>query len=143
MSGICFFFENSDIDVWSGRDIDLDAWNYACKVADIKKAIIINKTNKKLKPFDADMDIKIVNEFSPKLLKGDVTQVVTPWEKKGATSLWNFNHKTDWYVFGPADGWRQYFGKRQLTIPQNGEGACHAVHIATVVMFHRYKTLWQ
>lgn len=142
-AGICFFFEKNDIDVYSGRNIDLDAWNYACKIANISKAMIINRTDIDIKPFDANMEITIQTGLDPKSLKGHTTQLVTPWETADTTDLWDFDHKTDWYVFGPASGWDQYFGDTLLSIPQHGKGALHAVHVATTVMFHRYYTLWQ
>lgn len=52
--GVCFYFEDNDVDVWSGRSIDLDAWNYAIKAAgDIKDVVIINRTNENLRTLDA------------------------------------------------------------------------------------------
>jgi len=141
MVGIVFYFENYDIDIFSGREIDLSAWNNVCKIANIKKAIIINKTYNKIIPFDADMDIKIVNEFPE--LTGKITQLVCPWEETPTEKieLWDFDHDTDWYIFGPASGWKEYYGNKFITIPQHGYGASHALHVATTIAYHRFKTI--
>ncbi len=140
-SGIVFFFEENDIDVWSGRRIDLDAWNYAIKVGgNIDKVIVINKTQETLQTFDADVDFQVVTEIP--VLNGSVAQIVCPWEDTPVIkqSLWDFNHDVDWYFYGPAHGWQNnYFANIFLTIPQNGMGACHSIHINTVIMFDRYK----
>ena len=107
MAGIVFYFEENDIDVWSGRKMDLDAWNYNCKIGNINDVIIVNKSSINIQPFDRGMNIKIVDELPN--LNGHVTQLVTNTEmkkyKKSYSELWDFDHKTDWYVFGPANGW--------------------------------------
>jgi hypothetical protein len=139
-TGIVFYFENFDKDVWSGRKLDLDAWNYGCKVAGIKKAIIVNKSHMDVRAFDRSMDIQVVDEL-PKL-EGHVTQLVCPWEDTPSekVELWDFDHETDWYVFGPASGWvKNHFGDSFVTIPQNGRGAHHSVFIANTVMYHRFR----
>ena len=38
MAGIVFWFENNDRDVFSGRQVDLDAWRYAIKAGGLDKA---------------------------------------------------------------------------------------------------------
>lgn len=140
MTGVVFFFEENDVDVWSGRRIDFDAWCYAIKAAgDIDKAIIINKTNLNLLTFDVDMDIKIVDTLPE--LSGKLAYIVCPWDKSNTKQdLWSFNHEVDWYLFGPAKGWISCnksidFG---VCVPMNGRGALHAVHIASTVLLHRY-----
>ena len=57
MSGLVFYFENNDIDVWSGRKMDLDAWNYNCKIGNINDVIIVNKSSINIQPFDRGMNI--------------------------------------------------------------------------------------
>jgi hypothetical protein len=139
MAGICFFFENNDVDVWSGRNSDLDAWNYACKVAgDIDKAIIINQSSMDLKTFDENMDVKIVSSLKEANIEGHITQLVCPWNTAETTSLWDYDHNTDWYIFGPAEGWEQDFFGTQVCVPQHSKGGLHSVHVATTVMLHRY-----
>jgi len=136
MAGICFFFEDSDVDVWSGKD--LDAWNYAIKAAgDVDNMIVVNKTDQYLQSPDVNLGFQVVNEL-PEL--ENATFIKCPWDSGENISLWDFDHNTDWYVFGPASGWGGVDG---VCIPQNGIGACHSVHIATTVMFHRYQTIWQ
>lgn len=141
MAGIVFYFENNDRDVWSGRRIDLDAWNYNCKIGNIDKAIIVNLTSQELITFDGNMDVTFVNEL-PSLI-GHVTQLVTPIETTGTTPLWDFNHETDWYILGPSSGWGgNYFADTLLTIPQQSPVYHHSVFVATTLMFHRHKTLF-
>jgi len=137
MAGICFYFEDNDTDVWSGRSFDFDAWRYAIGTAgDINKAIVINKTENNL-PTPKGVTKWSIHKEMPDL-DGKVTYMQTPWKDKDSQSLWDFDHKTDWYVFGPANGWNQKF-PNSVSIPQsNVNGACHSVHIATVVMMHRY-----
>ena len=142
MAGIVFYFEDNDIDVWSGRKIDLDAWNYSCKIGGIDKVIIINKTEEDIKPFDSWMDIKIVKDFDINSLDGHTTQLVTPNETI-STSLWDFDHKTDWYIIGPASGWcGVYEADKKITIPQGDNGHHHSVFVASTVMYHRYNTIY-
>jgi len=145
MAGIVFYFEDYDSDVWSGRDIDMDAWKYSVNASmDVDKIIIINKTKESIKWFDHTMDIQVVTEL-PKL-EGHVTQLVTPSEmvlyNKDSNSLWDFNHETDWYVFGPAIGWGgNHFGDTLLSIPNNNNVHHHSVFIGTIVLYHRYEKL--
>jgi hypothetical protein len=142
MVGICFYFESYDKDVWSGRRIDLDAWNYAAKaVGDVDRIIVINKTFSEIKnPDSGTFDFKVVTEI-PKL-EGKIIKVCCPWDKcKNLKSLWDFDHNVDWYVFGPADGWREEI-ENGVYIPQNGKAALHSTHVASTVLFHRYEVLY-
>lgn len=142
MAGIVFYFENSDIDVYSGRDADLSAWNHLCKVADIQKAIVINKSSKNVVPFDSSMEIEVVTEIPS--LTGHVTQLVLPNEREDSISLWDFDHQTDWYIFGSASGWfGNHFGDQYVHVPQNTAGAAYSMQIGTVAMYDRYRKLWQ
>jgi hypothetical protein len=143
MAGIVFHFEDNDKDVWSGRNIDLDAWNYAMNFCGcIDKAIIVNNTNQTLTSFNEAYDIQYVSNMPP--LTGHVTQMIVPWEAQNETktSLWDFDHLTDWYVFGSGAGWGNYFGDSLVYVPQGGVTATHSVFIATAVMLHRYKVLY-
>lgn len=144
MAGIVFYFEENDIDVWSGRKIDLDAWNYNCKIGLIDKAIIINKTNIKINSFDLSMNINIVSEI-PELL-GHKTQLITPNESikynLKTESIWDFNHETDWYLFGPANGWGgNHFADCFINIPQNNLCYHHSVFVASTIMYDRYNKI--
>jgi hypothetical protein len=140
MAGVVFYFESFDKDMWSGRPVDLDAWNYNCKIAGIDRAIIVNKTFTNIQSFDRGMDIQVVSEIPE--LSGHKTQLVCPWENTPSdkVELWDFDHETDWYIFGPANGWTgNYFADSLVTVPQDGVGAHHAVFVATTVMYHRHK----
>lgn len=139
MTGICFFFEPSDVDVWSGKN--LDAWNYAIKAAgDIDKMIVINKTDQTIKSPDKTLDFQVVDKI-PILPNAYI--LTTPWDLENQSiSLWDCDHQCDWYIFGPASGWQGVLpsmdGEINVSIPQSGLGALHSVHIASAVMLHRY-----
>lgn len=146
MTGVLFFFEENDIDIFSGRRIDLSAWNYAIKSAgDIDSVIIVNRTSRLLPVIDSNINTEVV-ESIPNLV-GTKTYIVCPHDQAQIkTSLWDFDHKTDWYIFGPAAGWK----KEKLEI-ENGvfiptalNDGLHALHIATSVMLHRFRVIsWQ
>lgn len=146
-AGICFYFEDHDVDVWSGHD--LDAWNYAAQAAgDIDRMAVINLTDQDLKTPNADMEFMVYEELdAPFRVRVDTplnpicVQVCVPWQApEGAVPLWDYDHKADWYLFGPARGWQALDGPC-VYVPQAGRGALHAVHIASVVMLHRYSVI--
>lgn len=145
MPGIVLYFEENDTDVYSGRAIDLDAWNYAIKtVGDIDTMIVVNKTDQKLLTPDAMLDFRVVSELPP--LEGRLVHVVCPWDNCAEKiPLWDFDHAVDWYLFGPGTGWTDKIpNAKGVYVPQDGIAACHSVHIATAVMLHRYGvTQWQ
>jgi len=144
MAGVAFFFEEFDTDVYSGRLGFLDAWNYAFLAAgDITDVVIINRTALvPILPLNYNIRIVSSEEEFLALAAGDkVTYIGAPNEFEEAESLWNFDHKTDWYFFGHASGHRTQTG---VTIPTAGKAAFHSVHAATVVMTHRYEVMkWQ
>ena len=74
---------------------------------------------------------------------GRVTQVVCPWDfGRQATDLWDYQHETDWYVFGPASGWGgRDIGSDKITIPVPDNTPMFSVQAATVIFSHRYATL--
>ena len=139
MAGIVFYFEDNDIDVFSGRIIDLSAWNYAAKIGDVDKLLIVNRTNQSLASPNKELDFTVCDTLPE--LENAVT-IVCPWENENAICLWDYSHSADWYIFGPASGWRGKFPTESLlTIPQNGMGAAHSLHVASCVMYHRYYAL--
>lgn len=140
MPGIVFYFENTDKDVYSGRETDLDAWRYAAYSAgDITDLIVINESSTVLDPENLDLNFNWQIVSSMPALTGTVTKVVCPWESGNHTSLWDFDHNTDWYVFGPASGWA---GPQDgVCIPQSGQASEHSAHIMSTIMFHRYKVI--
>lgn len=137
MVGICFYFENNDVDVWSGRRIDLDAWNYTMKACgDIDEVIIINKTSLKVEGPDASIPTTEVSEFPN--LSGSIAYVCCPWDTADTmTSLWEFDHNVDWYAFGPATGWQQQL-LSGVYVPVASNLSLHSTHIASTVLLHRY-----
>jgi len=139
MAGVVFFFEEQDVDVFSGRQLALSAWNYAIKAAgDIDKVIVVNRTTQKIGSFDSSLSFTVVDELP--VLAGRLAYIVCPWDNvKTKTPLWDFDHEVDWYIFGPAAGWRKYPPLLEgITVPMAGKGALHAVHIASTVMLHRF-----
>ena len=141
MAGIIFFFEETSRDVFSGRPQDLDAWNYAIKIAgDIDNMVIINRTNQRIRRVDSDLKNFHVLDTLPDFdLWGRVVHVVCPWDATGnKTTLWGFDHAVDWYVFGPASGWGSLQSECAVFIPQAGKGALHALHVAPIIMAHRF-----
>jgi hypothetical protein len=138
--GICFFFEGSDADVWSGKD--LDAWNYAIKVAgDIDKMIVINTTANPNQAPDVLLDFQEVAMLAEAeaLMTGSIMYLTCPWDPGNQQSIAGHDHAVDWYVFGPAQGWAND-QRDGYYLPQAGHGAVHSVHAATAVMFHRFWT---
>jgi hypothetical protein len=138
MTGIVYHFEAEHDDVWSGSQEMLNAWHYACMAtSDVRDMIVVNKTKTNLLTPGGQYNFSVVNDLTA--LTGSVAQVCAPWEFPSAEELWTFDHEVDWYVYGPAAGWKGFdLGGRKLTIPQNGLGALHAVHINTAVLMHRY-----
>ena len=134
MTGICFFFESSDVDVWSGHN--LDAWNYAVQMAgDIKSMIVINKTDQIINTPNINLDFNVVNRVPE--LSGNIAKLAPEWECINGVSLWNFDHNVDWYMFGPAtEPW-----SGNVFIPQANRGALHSIHAASIVLAHRYGVL--
>lgn len=142
MAGVCFYFEDEDVDVWSGKD--LDAWNYACMAAgDIDELVVIDRSrNGAPRSPGRQYNYRTVTSLEEANLQGVIAQVVCPWNGFPTISLWDFDHKVDWYVFGPAAGWRgQAYGDVNVTIPMAGMGAPHSVHAATAVLMHRYQAI--
>ena len=138
MVGVCFHYEEYDSDVFSGRPVILDAWNYAILAAgDVSEVCIINTTPQTLH-FNEKFDLKVFGscqEFLEYSKGRKVTNVVAPGEVENATSLWEFDHVTDFYLFGSTADRLSGGG---ITIPTAGSAAFHPVHSATVVLTHRY-----
>jgi hypothetical protein len=144
VTGVVFFFEEYDRDVYSGRKIDLDAWNYAFKASgDIDKIIVINKTEMDLSSsLGGSYDFSVVNTI-PDNISGDIVHLICPWNfAEEKISLWDYDHSADWYIFGPSNGWSSDAGiKKGVFIPQNTKVANHSIHICSTVMMHRHKVL--
>ena len=147
MAGIAFYFEDYDLDVYSGRAIDLAAWYLASLIpGDIDKMIVVNKTGARVPlPTVENLDFRVVDEL-PELENAVYLDI------HAGTPLYELDHsRVDWYVFGPAYGWRvaaannqfDMEGKQYVTIPQASVRIphCHAQHVVSTVMFHRYYSL--
>lgn len=140
MSGVIFYYEDKDADVWSGHPTQtLDAWNYACKLSDIDSVIIINKTDDVLN-FNLEFDVQIVKELPE--ITGTIAQIVCPWDFEDTISVWDFDHQIDWYILGPSCGWnKKELSDTKITIPCPSRAALHSVHAFSIVSAHRYEVI--
>jgi hypothetical protein len=137
MVGVAFYFEPNDIDVYSGRAIDLDAWYLASQIsAGVTELLVVNRTDVKLVTPNSNMTFVVVDELP------ELNNAVYLDPTKG-TSLWGLDHSTvEWYVFGPAGGWEKEDSKKTyIHIPTREGIHCHSQHVMTTVMFHRHKVL--
>lgn len=146
MAGLIFYYEDSGIDVWSGKKND--AWNYALKASGgFTNVIIINLSSATPESINKEFSLNIVTSLNDALAltTGSLCQIVCPWdlESESKTSLWNYDHSADWYIFGPAGGWanNSIEGSSKVYIPQEGLGSLHSVHAASIVLLHRYKVI--
>lgn len=148
MVGLIFFFEDNDVDVWSGRDFDLDAWNYAALAAgDIDRLTVVNRTDEKIRRLDFDFHEVATLKAALALASDSIVHVCTPREAVRFAAktcvLWDFDHDVEWYAFGPAAGWSEPFA-RGVTIPQAAPVSLHSTHAASIVLAHRYGvTSWR
>ena len=77
MAGIVFFYEDYDVDVFSGTHESLLPWNYACKIAgDIDAVRVINKTGQTIQSFDMSLDFQVVTDFCELSLAGTSTHII-------------------------------------------------------------------
>lgn len=137
MTGVAFYFEPNDTDVYSGRAIDLDAWYLASQIpTDITKMLVVNRTDAKIAMPSISIQLTIVDELP------ELENAVYLDPNKG-TSLWDLEHSDiDWYVFGPANGWGPEDPNRTYVhIPHTKNIHCHSQHVMTTVMFHRYGSM--
>lgn len=152
MTGICFFFEPNDIDVWSGRAVDLDAWHYASKAFGIDQMAMIDLVgdglNLQINSSTLFERYKQLSDFEEVHSNEDLLYFETPWSFKNITptKLTQLIHPENcWYIFGPAAGFQpeKMSPRRWITVPQEGslQGAhiaMHSVHLASIVLAHRY-----
>jgi hypothetical protein len=157
LAGIVFYFEDYDKDVYSGRRIDLDAWNYAMKSGGIDKAICFNCVH----DIKLQMDNKIhfteihAHNVKPRVIlsqwlneNGIDKKIVLFTPPKSAPNdaihIKDLEHNTvDWYVFGPSVGVdSDYKNTQYVYIPTADERIdLHSVHIGSYVMLRRFESL--
>ena len=150
-TGIVFHFENFEKDVFSGREIDFDAWRYACKAFGIEQMVVIDLIPGGSKYIIADAEYKPTIYFSLKdfedlHLTDNLIYFETSWSfSKELTpiNLNDFKHpKTGntWYIFGPANGFTPQIndGKTWVSIPQKTNTALHSLHLAPIALYDRY-----
>lgn len=152
MAGLVFWFQDFDKDVFSSRPtIDLDAWRYGGKVGNITKYRCLNETDTSLNGGTLDFQIigSTPQDFQTWMSENATENTLifdTQWTcPEGAVSLDSISHaNVDWYVYGSANGFTDTgtnFPGQFVYLPQSGQGACHAVHVNTAVMFDRWKEL--
>ena len=143
MAGILFYFQDYDTDVFSGTRDDLDAWRYAVKAGGIDKIRCINQTDFDVSLAFTDMDFKVVDEDWIQD-QSNIAVFDTEWTcPSGAIPLSRLDHSTvDWYVFGSANiGAPKVANGQYVYIPQNGRGALHSLHAASVVLLRRWENI--
>ena len=136
---LAFFFEDSDKDIYSGRLIDLDAYRYACKAFGVNHMAVINLSTEEISMNDDGILLEQYSSFeefknSHKDSKMLLTEV--PWAcPAGAYILNKELPEFDWIVIGPSTGWIPHPQDVEwLLVPQNGKGALHSQHIATLIL---------
>jgi hypothetical protein len=128
MVSLAFYFQHHDLDVFSGRRQDVDAWNYSAKSGEINEIIMADETNNNWTT-DGDVPHQFVDDLS------NLPGTVAYFCPHGETSLWSLDHAAiDVYAFGPASGWDKR--ERQLTVYIPGI-EIHAQHAAAIAMAHR------
>jgi len=148
--GLAIHFERNDIDVWSGRQIDLDAYRYACKAFGFDKLVVINLTGEKITVGDSAFDwreFKSVEEFlettTDRVLWFDLPHRIPPGCTPRIIGKQPHPKAECWYMFGPAAGWApaptKGDDKQWATMPQLGSGALHGTHVASIVMFDAFR----
>ena len=130
---ILFHFDDWSADVWSGRQIDLDAWFLLRSLWGVEKLACINLTDQEIKTgrenfevFDSFDDFLCAHENEP------MTQMQHP--NKTSLPLSSINlESNEWVLFGPAQGWDNISGLRSACVSQNGGDSHHAPYIAAIV----------
>ena len=152
MAGIVFWFENSDRDKFSGRQVDLDAWRYAIGAGCISETVCFNKSDYNPVLNAGYSTFKIIDGDRTKFTEWVVEHkdqnllfIETEWScPSNAINLGSVNHATiDWYIFGPSNGIPtecQEFGQ-WCYLPVKDRFALHPVHIASCVLTRRYEEL--
>lgn len=157
--GLCFHFETTDRDLWSGRKIDLDAWQTMCVAFDVKKVVCIDLAGwAHIDWPQGGPDLKIVKsleEFEEYAGEDSLERriyVETPWtvpkeNSPPITPYRSINLTTDdiyWLIIGPSAGIKPSSNRKHYyTVPQeggkNGKGpSLYPVHMASVPLSHFY-----
>lgn len=151
MAGILFWHE--DTDVFSGRQINVDAWMYAMNAGGITKARCVNKTTEHIHM--GDNDFKVIGNCVEDFLEwcdAHREEVLVFIETENscppsAIPLTYLDHsKVDWYVFGSGSGFPKSFldDKQCVFLPTHNGIMLHPLHIGSCVMLRRYEELeWQ
>lgn len=149
MSGIVFYFQENDKDVFSGRKVDLDAWRYAMKAGGINEAKIINETELSLS-LGGDMNYEIIGRSDQDLVKwvnnnkhnNNIVALSPEWEcPYDSKSIYELNNNIldiNWFLIGGANGLPK-LDIEYVYFPQNGQGAMHSVHVASVLNIYLWK----
>ena len=153
MTGIAFYFEDNDKDVWSGRPIDLDQWMRLTLQYGYDKIAVIDLSSDQSASFNGNVSVPIemytsAEEFMA--LHGDdkFTVFECPWNEsqREKISLWDYHEsdERDWHFFGPAGGWgvtdldSQSRDVELVTVPQANADPGHSIFVATTVGAHMY-----
>lgn len=138
---LAFFLEENDRDVYSGRPIDFDAYRYSCKAFGVPEMAVINSD--KIEYSFQDKSIKLTEyssfeDFCENNKNQKIILLEAPWSAPaGCLTLGKHevSEDIDWFVVGPSTGWYPHpEGFEWLSIPQDGKGALHGQHIATLLL---------
>lgn len=158
MAGMLFWFEETD--VFSGRQVHIDAWRYAAVAGQIDTIRCINKTDQKIHM--GNMDFKIVGETDEDFImwcNNHLHQNLVFVETKNscpesAIPLKDVKHEhVDWYIFGAGCGYPRVYDEESETfksyvldkqcvyLPTFRGAQLHPLHIGSCVMLRRYEEI--
>lgn len=156
MVAAVFHFEDQDLDVWSGRDIDLDIWRYNTKMFGIDTLIMIDQVpdgGTLYQHLDEEQKFErftSIDDFLQAHPQGEKVWFETPWSFPSSITpikLNNFQHPANtsdvFYIFGPATGFNiaENDSRTWVTIPQVTQGATHSSFLAPIVFYDRARKL--
>jgi hypothetical protein len=154
---VCFHFQQTGYDEWSGRAIDLRAIRWIMAAFGVDQAACINDTNTDVAPHwdripnNVPIPLEVygsVTEFEIAHAGEDIWFCETEWEFDPTvtkTRLDQFTHpETCWYVLGPVWGFNPTSvgpesGRQWLYMPQATNDATHAIHFMSALLWDRYR----
>ena len=141
MGTLVIHFEDNDMDVWSGRKLDIDMWKTSCFNWGIEELRIVDlRTDKSWQPQEPMLNLKWYGSLN-QALEGLENLVYI--DIHGNESLWEFTHSEDMvYVIGASYGFLETPVGTRVVIPQIGNDEMHSTHIAAMVLAHRYGNLF-
>lgn len=155
MTGIAFYFEDNDADVWSGRQIDLDQWMRLVLCYGYDNIAVIDLSTGKQASFNGNQSVPIEfftssADFMMAYGTDKFTVFECPWNPttRSKIMMWDYDHTTDrdWHCFGPSGGWASTALKNNtngldiqiVSIPQANQDPQPAIYVASIVGAHMH-----